>query len=60
MKVTVKPVVIDAFVTIPKGFVKGLEDLRIRKTSEDYPDIVLRSARILRGGFEDIYFHKHF
>ena len=38
MKVTVIPVVIGALRMIPKGFVKGLEDLKNQRTSKDHPD----------------------
>ena len=36
MKVMVIPVVVSALVTIPKGLVKGLEDLEIRGQMETY------------------------
>ena len=49
MKVTVIPIVIGALRTIPKGLVKGLEDLEIRGQVETILTIVLlRSAWILR------------
>ena len=38
MKVTVIPIVVGALGTIPKGLIKGLEDLEIKKTSVDHPD----------------------
>ena len=41
MKVTVMPVVIGAFGTIPKGLVKGLEDLEIRRSQEATQTIAL-------------------
>ena len=49
MKVTLIPIVSGAFGTIPKGLVKGLEDLEIRGQVETIQiTVLLRSARILR------------
>ena len=49
MKVTIVPIVIDAFGTITKGLLKGLEDLelggRVRTIQRT---ALLRTARILR------------
>ena len=47
IKVTVVPIVTDAGGTIPKGLVRGLEDLEIRGRPETI-QILLRSARMLR------------
>ena len=38
MKVMVIPIVIGALGTIPKGLVKGLEDLDFKKSNRDYSD----------------------
>ena len=38
MKVTIVPIVIGAFVTEPKGLLKGLEDLEVLRTSGDHPN----------------------
>ena len=49
MKVTVMPVVVGALGTIPRGLVKGPEDLEIRGRVETIQiTSLLRSARILR------------
>ena len=48
MKVTVIPVVIGAFCTIPEGLVKGQEDSEIRDVETIQSTALLRSARILR------------
>ena len=49
MKMTVIPIVIGTLGTIPKSFVKGLEDLKIRGQEETIQTTaLLRSARILR------------
>ena len=49
MNVTVTPIVIRALGTIPKGLVKGLEDLEIRGTVDNIQTKeLLRLARILR------------
>ena len=49
MKVTVIPVVVGVLGTIPKGLVKGLEDLEIRGQVETIQTTaLLRLARILR------------
>ena len=46
---TVIPIVIDALVTVTKGFVQGLGDLEIRgRVSTIQITAFLRSARILR------------
>ena len=43
------PVVIDALETIPKGLIKGLENLEIKEQVETIKTTAfLRSARILR------------
>ena len=48
MKVTVTPIVIGALGTIPKGLVKGLEDLEIIGHEEIIPSAAfLKSAKIL-------------
>ena len=53
MKVTIVPIIIGALGTIPKGLVKGLEDLEIREYAVTILTIaLLRSARILRGVLE--------
>ena len=50
MKVTMIPIVIGVIETIPKGLVKGLEDLEIRGQMETVKSTAsLRSARILGG-----------
>ena len=47
MEVTVMPFVIDALWTIPKGFIRGLEELEIGgRTKTIQITAVLRSARI--------------
>ena len=49
MKVTVIAVEIGALGTIPKGLIKGLEDLEIKGQAEIIQTtVLLRSARILR------------
>ena len=49
MKVAVIPIVIGAPGTISKGFVKGLEDLEIRREVETIQTTAfLKSAKILR------------
>ena len=49
MKVTIVPIVIGAFGTITKGFLKGLEDLEIGGRVETIQmTALLRKARILR------------
>ena len=49
VKETVIPIVISALGTIPKGLVKGLEDLEIRGQVETMQTTALsRSAKILR------------
>ena len=48
MKVTVLPSVIGVLGTIPKGLVKGLEDLEIRRQVETIQTtVLLKLARIL-------------
>ena len=48
-KVTVVPIVIDAFDTVTKGLVKGLEDLEIRgRVKTIQTTALLRSPRIPR------------
>ena len=57
MKVMVIPIVIGAFGTIPKGLVKGLEDLKIRGLVETIQNTaLLRLTRILRS-VEEICCH---
>ena len=49
MKVTAIPIVTSALGTVPKGLVKGQEDLEIRgKVETIQTTAILRSARILR------------
>ena len=49
MKVTIVPIVIDAFGTITKGLLKGLEDLEVGGQVETIQmTALLRTARILR------------
>ena len=49
MKVTIIPFVIGALHTIPKGLIKGLEDLEMSGTVDTIQTTaLLRSARILR------------
>ena len=49
MKVTIVPIVIDAFGTITKGLLKGLEDLEVVGRVETIQMTeLLRTARILR------------
>ena len=49
MKVTVIPIVIDAFGTVTKGLLKGLEDLEVGGRVETIQTAALwRTARILR------------
>ena len=48
MKVTIIPIVIGAFGTVTKGFLKGLEDLEVGRRVETIQTTLLRSARILR------------
>ena len=49
MKVTIIPIVISAFGTITKGFLKGLEDLEFGNRVETIQTTaLLRTARILR------------
>ena len=50
IKVTLKPTVTGSLGTIPKGWVKGLEDLKILKEREETirTSALLISARILR------------
>ena len=49
MRVTVIPIVIGKFGTIPKSLVKGLEDVKIRAQVETIQTTaLLKSARILR------------
>ena len=49
MKVTIVPVVIDVLGTIPKGLLKGLEDLEVGGRVETLQTTaLLRTARILR------------
>ena len=48
MKVTVMPIVVDELGIIPKGLVKGLEDMEIRGQAESIQTTaLLKSARIL-------------
>ena len=47
MKVTVIPIVIEALGTIPKGLIKGQEDLKIRQVETIQTTALLRLARIL-------------
>ena len=56
MKVAVIPIVIGALWTIPKGFVKGLEDLEIRgQVQTIQTTALLRSPKTLRV-LEESYF----
>ena len=49
MKVTIIPIVIDAFGTVTKGILKGLEDLKVGGRMETIQTTaLLRTARILR------------
>ena len=49
MKVMMKPIITSVLGTIPKGLVKGLEDLEIREQVETIQTTaLLRSTRILR------------
>ena len=48
MNVSVIPIVVGAIETIPKGLLKGLEDLEIREVETIQNTAQLRSARILR------------
>ena len=49
MKVTIIPIVIDAFGTVTKGFLKGQEDLDVGGRVETIQmTALLRTARILR------------
>ena len=48
MEVTVIPIVIGVLRTIPKGFVKGQEDLEVIGQVETIQNTTLTSARILR------------
>ena len=49
MKVTMIPIVVGVLGIIPKGLVKGLEDLEIRRLAEIIQTTaLLRSARILK------------
>ena len=59
MKVTKIPIVIGALGTIPKGLIKGLEDLEIRgQLVTIQTTTLLRSARILRK-VEETCFHSN-
>ena len=49
MKVTIIPIVIGAFGTVTKGFLKGLEDLEVGDRVETIQTTaLLKTARILR------------
>ena len=49
MKVTIIPIVIDAFGTVTKGLYKGLKDLEVRRRVETIQiTALLRTAKILR------------
>ena len=48
MKVTVLPIVIGVLGTIPKGLVKGLEDVEIGLVVTIQTTALLRSIKILR------------
>ena len=49
MRVTIVPIVIDAFVTVTKGLVKGLEDLEVGEREETIQTTsLLKTARIVR------------
>ena len=55
MKVTVIPIVIGALGTIPKGLVKGLEDIEIKEQVEPIQTTAfLRSAKILLKSLGDL------
>ena len=48
MRMTIIPIVIDAFVTVSKGLLKGLEDFEAGGRAETIQTIALvRTARIL-------------
>ena len=49
MNVTIIPIVISAFSTLPKGLLKGMEDLEVgRRVETIQTTALLRMARILR------------
>ena len=49
MKVTIVPIVTDAFGTVTEGLIRGLEDLEIGGQEETVQTtILLRTARIVR------------
>ena len=53
MKVTIRPIVIDAFGTVTKGLLKGLEYLEVGGRVETIQITTLfRMTRILRGVLE--------
>ena len=53
MKVTIIPIVIGSFGTVPKGLLKGLEDLEVGDRVETIQTtVLLKTARILRRGLE--------
>ncbi len=55
MKVRNVPIVIDAFGTLTKGLLKGLEDLEVGGRGETIQTIaLLRTARILRRVLETL------
>ena len=60
MKVTVIPIVVGALGTIPKGLVKGQEDLEINGQVETIQTtVLLRSARILSWTLEETCCHSN-
>ena len=48
MQVTIIPIVTDAFGTVTKGLLKGLEDLEVGGRVETIQTALLRTARILK------------
>ena len=53
MQVTIKTIVIGAFVTVTKGLLKGLEDLEVGgRVGTIQTTTLLRTARILRSVLE--------
>ena len=55
MKVTIIPIVIDAFGTVTKGLLKGLEDVEIGERVETIQTTaLLKTARILKNSPGDL------
>ena len=48
MKVTIMPIVIGAFSMVPKGLLKGLEDMEVGGRVESIQTTLLKTARILK------------